>query len=165
VQNSSSPSKTATAVVDINNPTAVVSYILTELRRLNITPKEEKQRGVYAGADERLAAWQLGNMTRDRETTLKIALEYVRNGNRAISGRDGYAATWAAPGSGKTHLLDAIVAPLNTPAFDRFVPVPITFNGKMNGEPRGVRGLVARMIYVHFVGMLAQFDKTFPCGR
>jgi hypothetical protein len=60
-------------------------------------------------------------------------------------------------------LLDAIVAPLNTPAFDRFVPVPITFNGKMNGEPRGVRGLVARMIYVHFVGMLAQFDKTFPC--
>jgi uncharacterized protein (DUF3084 family) len=54
VQNSSSPSKTTTAVVDINSPTAVVKYILTELRKHGITPKEEKQRGVYAGANDSL---------------------------------------------------------------------------------------------------------------
>jgi hypothetical protein len=62
-------------------------------------------------------------------------------------------------------LLDAIVAEMRTQVDlrDRFVPIPITFNGNMDGQPVGIRGLLARMIYVHFVGMLhkEKFSEAF----
>ena len=65
--------------------------------------------------------------------------------------------------SGKTHLLDAIVGKLGLDATlgttNRFVPIPVTFNGKMNGVASGVPGLLVRIVYAHFVGVLA--DKRF----
>jgi hypothetical protein len=94
---------------------------------------------------------------------LEVALEYIKNGNE-VAMRSGYAATWAAPGTGKTHLLDAVVLSMQASDDYRFfVPLPVTFNGNMNEIELGVLGLVARVLYVYFVGMLRnrQFAEVF----
>ena len=128
-----------------------------------VAVKAHEKRGTY-GDDERLAGWQLGNETRDREAPLQRALVYIRDSNGDVNCRPGYAATWAAPGSGKTHLLDAIVRETQTrnDMRDRFVPIPLTFNGKMNGAASGMHGLLARIVYAHFVGVLPTEQSSKP---
>ena len=107
-----SPSVLAVAPppVDVHNTIALCEYILRKLNDAGVPLKSREKRGTF-GDDERLAAWQLGT-TRDRDEAMQLALNYIRFGNKERNGRDGYAATWAAPGSGKTHLLDAIVGKL-----------------------------------------------------
>jgi hypothetical protein len=120
------------------------------------------QRYVVLYDAERLTSWTLDNNTRDREVALKVALEYIKNGDE-VAMRSGYAATWAAPSTGKTHLLDAIVLSMQASDDYRFfVPLPVTFNGNMNEIELGVLGLLARVLHVYFVSVDGeQFAKVF----
>ena len=138
--------------VDVDDAAALRDYFVTQLAAEGVTVKPPELRGTY-GKGERLAGWQLGE-TRDRDDVLKLALDYVLNANGAGTCRPGYAATWASPGSGKTHFLDAIAAAIQADASLRvkFVPIPVTFNGVMNSVEVGVVGLMARIVYAYFVG-------------
>jgi hypothetical protein len=108
--------------------------------------------GVTAVADERMTPLNFGDFkSEERKKTEQAAIEYISEPSQSrqiSSGTDtfGIAATVAAPGTGKTRLLDDLLrATVPTTHYNHFLRLPITFNGKTAGvftHPVAVRALL-----------------------
>jgi hypothetical protein len=104
--------------------------------------------GVTAVADARMTPLEFGDFkSEEREKTEKAAIKYISE--PSVSRQDGLssfgiAATVAAPGTGKTRLLDDLLR-ANVPTTHYVLRLPITFNGENTGEfthPVAVRALL-----------------------
>jgi hypothetical protein len=126
--------------------------VVAALKGSNVPVKDGRLRGVF-GERERLTSHGLGQTTLNRDTAIETAQNYFLNGNasKATLDRHGYAATWGAPGTGKTHLIDELLAWMAEK--NQFVPIVANFNGAHTGYVFGVDGLLVRMLFSHFVGL------------
>jgi hypothetical protein len=139
--------------------------VVAALKRINVPVKGDgdgRVRGVF-GERERLTSHGLGDKTLNRATAMETAQNYFLNGNasKATLDRRGYAATWGAPGTGKTHLIDELLAWMAE--MDQFVPIVANFNGAHTGYVFGVDGLLVRMLFSHFVGLAVPQVDGEPC--
>ncbi|KAJ1557866.1 hypothetical protein HK096_004907 [Nowakowskiella sp. JEL0078] len=133
-------------VLDVRNPEVLVSFVIQILGNL---VKNVDSRGRYEDF-ERLADNKLGG-TINRQSTIQKFRSYIEDPPfRAEDLAYGIAATWGAPGAGKSHLLDMIA---RYHALGPYVPLPVSFNGKTMGEVYGVRGLYIRLLLAYFVGV------------
>jgi hypothetical protein len=106
--------------------------------------------GVTTVADERMTPFEFGDFkSEEREKTEMDAIKYISEPSQSRQrGTDifGIAATVAAPGTGKTRLLDDLLrATVPTTHYNHFLRLPITFNGKTTGDfthPVAVRALL-----------------------
>jgi hypothetical protein len=124
-------------------------FILAQLTSANIAIKEHP--GVW---DERmkLADWALGE-TQEREQGITDAINYIHGRSSFEIGRPGIAATWAAPGTGKTHFLDALALHIASSGdMPDHIVLPVTFNGVASRGTGDLRHLLCNILYSYFVG-------------
>jgi hypothetical protein len=133
-------------IIDYGDPALVCDRVVEMLRDAKVPIKADRGR---FGDGERLASWALDG-THDRAHALATAREYIEKGNMSAKDRYGFAATWGVPGSGKSHLLDAIVENFRDRTDVLFLPA--TFNGVSKDVGRGVPALLVRIICAHWVG-------------
>jgi hypothetical protein len=130
--------------------------VIAALKAVNVPVKGDddgRVRGIFDKGD-RLANHGLGETTLNRDSAIGTAQKYFLNGNagKDTPNRRGYAATWGAPGTGKTHLIDELVAWMATLP-DTFVPIVANFNDNHSDFVYGVEGLLVRMLFSHVVGL------------
>jgi hypothetical protein len=140
--------------------------VIATLQRVNVPVKgvdNGRVRGVF-GKGDRLANHGLGETTLNRDDAIETAQSYFLNGNARLYEPTprGYAATWGVRGTGKTHLIDELVAWMATLP-DTFVPIVANFNDRHKGCVYGVDGLLVRMLFAHFVGLAVPLVGGKPC--
>jgi hypothetical protein len=106
--------------------------------------------GVTEATDERMTPFNFGDFkTEERKKTESDAIKYMSEpsvSREAGLSSFGVAFTIAAPGTGKTRLLDDLLrVTMPTTYYDHFLRLPITFNGAPIGHfshPVAVRALL-----------------------
>jgi hypothetical protein len=106
--------------------------------------------GVTEATDERMTPFNFGDFkTEERKKTESDAIKYMSEpsvSRQAGLSSFGVAFTIAAPGTGKTRLLDDLLrVTMPTTYYDHFLRLPITFNGAPIGHfshPVAVRALL-----------------------
>ena len=122
---------------------------------------DAKERGTYE-----LKTFTTHNLgpTRDRDEALTRAKAYVSHDPepRMPDGDAPYSivATWGSPGTGKSHILDDILAQADgwvreTGHADRCLPLVANFNGKANFKLKK-HGLVVRLLLSYFCRPLSR---------
>jgi multidrug efflux pump subunit AcrA (membrane-fusion protein) len=121
--------------------------------------KDPAARGTYNQTELKLfAQFELGPQTIDREGALaalqaNMAFPFVGHGS--------YCATWASPGSGKTHVLAVAAERMSSGAWkgpegSSLLPLLVTFNNKSSSIVFGVRGVAVRLLVTYFCGVVEE---------
>jgi hypothetical protein len=120
--------------------------------------KAPADRGTYS-SDELLLFSKnlLGPDTIDRESALEQVRNYLES---PFDDHGAILVTWAAPGSGKTHLLAHVARCIASggwkgPNGGRLVPLLVTFNDRSQLGVLGVRGVIVRILATFFCGVVA----------
>eukprot|EP00005_Dracoamoeba_jomungandri_P003999 CAMPEP_0174249778 /NCGR_PEP_ID=MMETSP0439-20130205/119_1 /TAXON_ID=0 /ORGANISM="Stereomyxa ramosa, Strain Chinc5" /LENGTH=865 /DNA_ID=CAMNT_0015329681 /DNA_START=207 /DNA_END=2804 /DNA_ORIENTATION=- len=162
-----SVTKTSSEAVDVSDHAAFVNYIVATLQD-HVHVKENQLRGTY-GPGERLADYALRS-TQNRDVALAAAISYICDPPYRSEGQSyAIAATYGAPGTGKSHLLDEIVrldfsSDRDSFEWDLYLPLIASFNGRTISRPKEVRGLCIRLLLSYFVGLppLKHLDGQAP---
>jgi hypothetical protein len=141
-------------------------FILARLNSLNnsadgVSIPIKERPGVW---DERmkLADWSLGGETHERSEAITDAINYIHGRSSFEIGRPGIAATWAAPGTGKTHFLDALALHIASSGdMPDHIVLPVTFNGVASRGTGDLHHLLCNILYSYFVGRLQTVDVRF----
>jgi hypothetical protein len=141
--------------------------VIATLQRVNVPVKgvdNGRVRGVF-GKGDRLANHGLGETTLNRDDAIETAQSYFLNGNARLYEPTprGYAATWGVRGTGKTHLIDELVAWMATAARSHLCRLWPISTIAHTGCVYGVDGLLVRMLFAHFVGLAVPLVGGKPC--
>ena len=130
---------------------------------------DAKERGTYP--PDLLADHRLGDVV-DRDLALERAKAFVTSDPLPRTGRGGkykapysIMATWGSPGTGKSHMLDEIVARADgwvreTGYADRCLPLVANFNGDTNAKLEK-HGLAIRLLLGYFCPASKLTPATF----
>lgn len=105
----------------MNDPEQLVKLVDNIVEKANL-----KQRNSFLQPGERLSAYYF-NKTVDRESAMDTAISYITDPKK--SERNPILATFAAPGSGKTHFLDEVLYLNQNNNFNfSYIPIHVSFN-------------------------------------
>lgn len=130
----------------------------------SVKPKEKW--GVYTEKDAEVfvSRENLGKTPLSRDDAFREFKTYF---GTSSPDHGSYLATWASPGSGKSHFLSEIAHTL--PNYEppsprcRYVPILVSFNGVFSGRVYETRGLVLRCIVSFICGVVDGVWKN--CAR
>jgi hypothetical protein len=140
----------------------------------DVSAKMETEWGTYTqGELGRFVNFELGEKSIARDEQLDAIRTYLSD---TISGHGKFLATWAAPGSGKSHMMAEVARNVSEEQWKgsdgrKLVPLLVSFNHSSIGVVYELRGLVVRLVATYLCGVVESWthtakaiDRCLPAG-